>query len=217
MSPEKQFEKDLEVFRTETDQAAQFLYAFLAVHAVAAEHKTVHRLLNTAPLFWKTNLGALQTSTFIVLGRIFDRKSANNLSRLLRLAQDNHSIFSRESLRRRKQEQSKIALSAEYLRSAHEPSAVDFRRLQEHFDRYRNVYEQKYKVVRHRVFAHKGTSDATTVSGWFAQINIRELERVIRFLRALHEALWQLFINGRRPLISPSRYSVKTSVNARPK
>jgi len=74
-SLDKKFALELEVFRTEVEAVTQFLYAFLAVHAVAADDKSVHKLLNKAPLFWNTNLGALQTAAFITLGRIFDQKS----------------------------------------------------------------------------------------------------------------------------------------------
>jgi hypothetical protein len=35
--------------------------------------------LNTAPLFWNTILGGLQTAAFVVLGRIFDQDSAQGL------------------------------------------------------------------------------------------------------------------------------------------
>ena len=75
-SPEARFERELEVFRTEAEAAMQFFYAYLTVHAVAKDHKPVYRLLNTAPLFWNTNLGALQTSAFIALGRVFDQSSS---------------------------------------------------------------------------------------------------------------------------------------------
>jgi hypothetical protein len=51
---DQQFEHELEVFRTESETAAQFFYAFLAIHASAGPDKSVHRLLNTAPLFWNT-------------------------------------------------------------------------------------------------------------------------------------------------------------------
>ena len=38
------FERELEIFRTEAEQCAQFLYAFLAVHDLAYRKKTVHQL-----------------------------------------------------------------------------------------------------------------------------------------------------------------------------
>ena len=61
------------------------------------------RLLNTAALFWNTNLAALQLSAFIVLGRIFDQSSKHNVDRVLKIAQDNLNIFSKAELGRRKQ------------------------------------------------------------------------------------------------------------------
>ena len=72
MTPAETFERELEIFRTEAESATQFLYAYLAIHATAADNRAVFDLLNTAALFWNTNLGALQTATFIVLGRMFD-------------------------------------------------------------------------------------------------------------------------------------------------
>jgi hypothetical protein len=100
---DQQFEHELEVFRTESETAAQFFYAFLAIHASAGPDKSVHRLLNTAPLFWNTVLGGLQAAAFVAMGRVFDQKSTHNVDRLLKLAQDNPQIFSKAALARRKQ------------------------------------------------------------------------------------------------------------------
>jgi hypothetical protein len=97
------FEQELEIFRTEAESAAQFLYSYLSIHETAGKHRAVFRLLNTAPLFWNTNLAALQLSTFIVLGRIFDQSSKHNVDRVLKLAQDNPTIFSKAALGQRKQ------------------------------------------------------------------------------------------------------------------
>ena len=37
LTVEEQFERELEIFRTEAETAAQFFYAFLAIHAAAGE------------------------------------------------------------------------------------------------------------------------------------------------------------------------------------
>jgi hypothetical protein len=73
-SAESRFERELEVFGNQVEEATQFFFAYLAVHAAAYEKEEVHALLNTAPLFWNTCMGALQTATFIALGRVFERK-----------------------------------------------------------------------------------------------------------------------------------------------
>src|SRR5450755_832398 len=109
MSVVADFERELEIFRTEAEAATQFLYAYLAIHQVAGRHRQVRDALNSAALFWNTNLGALQTSTFIALGRVFDQqaKSKHNIDRLLRIAQDNLDIFTKAALGIRKQGQKK--------------------------------------------------------------------------------------------------------------
>jgi pimeloyl-ACP methyl ester carboxylesterase len=72
MTPEQEFERELEIFRTEVESASQFFYAYLSIRAVAGDRRRVFRLLNETPLFWNTALGGLQTASFVVLARAFD-------------------------------------------------------------------------------------------------------------------------------------------------
>lgn len=212
IQPEDDFANELEVFRTEADSGIQFFYSFLAVHAVAGEHEEVHRLLNKAPLFWNTTLGALQTSTFIALGRVFDqKKTKHNIDRLLKIAQSNMGIFSKEALAGRKRRGSTNADEwlDEYLRDVYVPSADDFRRLRRYVAKRRKAYEDNYRALRHQVFAHKEISAKEDVQALFGKTNIRELQQLLIFLRRLHEALWQLYHNGRKPTLQSARYSVK--------
>lgn len=205
------FERELEIFRGEAEAAAQFFYAYLTVHAVAGERQPVYQLLNRHALLWNTTLGALQTATFITLGRIFDQQSPHNVDRVLGLAQKNRVIFSKAALGRRKQGNTTTppAWLADYLRDAYEPKAADFRRLRGYVRKRRHIYETKYRDLRRKVFAHKEVTDPEAVAALFGKTNIRELQRLLAFLGSLHEALWQLFFNGRRPVLSPRRYSVR--------
>jgi hypothetical protein len=209
-TPAERFERELEIFRTEAEAGTQFFYADLAVHAVAADRKAVYELLNQTPLFWNTCLGALQTATFIALGRIFDQGSDHNIDKLLRIAQDNPEIFSKAALGRRRQgkEAEKPEWLDEFLRNAFEPTPKDFRRIRAYIRKRRKIYENNYRELRHKVYAHKAASDAESAA-LFAKTNVRELQRVFAFLCSLHEALWQLFFNGRRPVLRPRRYSIK--------
>jgi hypothetical protein len=206
-----QFEHELEVFRTEAESGIQFFYAYLAVHAVAEHHQSVYQLLNKAPLFWNTSLGALQTAAFIALGRVFDQKSTHNLDRLLRVAQDNPQIFSKAALGRRKQGTNPAPPEwlEDYLSDAYEPTPQDFRRLRSHVQKWRKIYVSNYRDLRHKLFAHKEVSDRAETDALLAKTDIRELQRMFAFLGALHEALWELFFNGRRPVLRPQRYSVQ--------
>jgi hypothetical protein len=211
MTPDTQFERELEVFRTEAEAATQFFYAFLTVHAVAADHEPVYKLLNQAPLFWNKCLGALQTAAHITLGRVFDQGSAHNLGKVLRIAQDNLQIFSKEALGRRKQGNNPEPPEwlEESLRDVYVPTPMDFRRIRAQIKKRRTIYDRSYEQLRHKLFAHKEVSDQSGVSELFGKTNIRELQLLLGFLRSLHEALWQLFFNGRKPVLRPVRYSVR--------
>src|SRR5947209_5308569 len=210
MTADEIFLHELEVFRTEEESATQFFYAYLAVHAVAYEKEDIRDLLNTAPLFWNTCLAALQTSTFIALGRIFDQKSPHNLDRVLRIAQDNPQIFSKAALARRKQggNTKRPHWLDEYLRNVYEPTPKDFRRLRTYVNRRRRIYVANYRDVRHKYFAHKEVSDPTEIALLFSKGNNKELQQLFAFLGSLYDALWELFFNGRKPVLRPKRYSV---------
>jgi hypothetical protein len=210
VAPELQFERELEVFRTEAQTATQFFYAHLAIHATAGAEKAVFRLLNTAPLFWNTVLGGLQTASFVALGRVFDQNSAHNVDRLLKIAQDHPQIFSMAALAARKQGTgaSPPPWLNDYMNNVYVPKPADFRRLRGYVSKQRKIYVDKYRPLRHQVFAHKGLSDPADVSALFARTNIREVQRILVFLMSLNNALWGLFMNGHRPVLRPHRYSV---------
>ena len=211
MDPAAEFEAELENFRREVEGGAQFLYAFLAIHAVAADRSGVYALLNRAPLFWNTCLAALQSGFFITLGRIFDQRSPHNVDTVLRLAERNPDIFSKAALGRRKQgaAREKPSWLDQYLVDAYEPRRDDFRRLRSHVKKRRLLYEANYRDLRHKVFAHRELAKPAEVATLFSKTNVRELERLFAFLGSLHEALWQLLFNGRKPVLRPLRYSVK--------
>ena len=212
LSPSADFEIQLELFRTEAQSALQFFYAWDATHAVAAKDKAVFRLLNEAPLFWNTALGALQASALVALGRVFDPDPGNHsVTRLLALAHANLDIFSKDALATRKRKLSPNADEwlPEYLKTAYVPTREDFRKLKRHVAIRRNTYEEKYRPLRHKVFAHRGVTTPTQVGELFAKTNLRELRQLLVFLGRLYEALWQLYFNGNKPTLRPARYSVQ--------
>ena len=100
--PEKELNRELDIFRGEIDAATQHLYAYLAIHSIARRRKRVLEAINQFPLFWRTTTGALQTAALITLRRIFDPNSKHNISTTFGLVQNNQSLFSKEALARRK-------------------------------------------------------------------------------------------------------------------
>lgn len=212
MSPEAEFTRELEVFYAEVASAIQFFYSWLTVLTVAGDDRSVYQFLNQRRLFWNTVLGALQTASFIALGRIFDQDpSTHNIDRLLRIARTNSTIFSKDALAERKRKTSPDADKwlTEYLRRVYVPTADDFRKLRRHVAARRKVYENNYRPLRHKLFAHKQLLDPADIKALFAKTKIRELQQLLIFLSRLYEALWELLYNGWKPNLRAARYSVK--------
>lgn len=207
---EREFERELELFRKECEGAAQFFFGYLAINEMAKRREAVLRLLNRNAMFWNTAAGAMQTAAIIAIGRVFDQGSPHNIDRVLRLAQNSPSIFSKAALGRRKQGGAGEAPPwlASYLEGAHTPSAADFRRLRSHIKERRRIYEANYRDLRHKIYAHRVVGDEPEVEPLVAKTSIRELERILLFLLRFYESMWHLFMNGRKPTLRRFRYSV---------
>jgi hypothetical protein len=206
--PEARFEHELEVFRREADEAVQHLFAYLTMHAVAGDHKSVRQVFNSDPLFWMTTLRALQTSVFIVLGRIFSQDSEHNLDALLGIAEQDREIFSRESLARRKSEIQGLDVD-KYVSEAYVPTADDFRAFRRQVKEWRRIYEANYRAVRNQIFAHAEVSKPDDVGTLFAKTNIQELEVLVTDLVGLHSRLQNLLQNGIAPTLVRGNSSVQ--------
>lgn len=217
INPEQRFIRELEVFRTEAQSGAQFLYGYLAFNSIISANKKAFNAVNKTPFFWNTTMGALQTGFFIVLGRIFDQRSTHNIDRLLKLAQDNINIFSKEALANRKRQDSANADEwlDDYLKTSYEPASTDFRALRKKVREHRKIYEANYQDIRHKIYAHKEVTEAEEVQKLFSKTNIRELQKAFIFVNALYQALWELLYNGRKPVLRPMRYTVMKMIRDR--
>jgi hypothetical protein len=207
---EKEFDTELELFRTECEGAAQFFFGYMAIHEVAKRRRRVYELLSENAVFWNTAAGAMQTAAIIAIGRIFDQGSPHNIDRVLRLAQNNPGMFSLAALGRRKQDGAANPPTwlAGYLANAHVPGPADFRRLRSQVKTHRRIYEANYRELRHRIYAHRAVLDQSEIAPIVAKTSVREIERLLLFLLRFYESMRQLFDNGRKPILRRLRYSV---------
>lgn len=153
-----------------------------------------------------------------MLGRVFDSDSPHNVNQVLRIAQDNRALlFSKAALGRRKQasKPERPDWLDDFLQSAHEPTADDFRKIKKKVARWRRIYELNYRDVGHEFFAHKQAAEDAEVAALFSKGTNRELQQLIAFLGSLCHALWELFFNGRKLVLRPARYSL-TEIRKRP-
>jgi hypothetical protein len=208
-----EFETELEIFRKEEESAQQFFFSYLSVRTLAAGSPDVLRMMNTNPLFWVTVHYSMLVAAFVALGRIFDQDSKHNIDRVIGIAANDRSIFSLDALRARKEALDITAEeAAEYVVGKHALTSDDLKLLRKQIDVRRRIYEDRYRDIRHKVFAHKATADMTEINGMFAKANIEEMKALFGFLHALHEALWELFNNGRKPDLKPYEFVLSKAI-----
>lgn len=198
-------------FKSEVDIGLQTLFAYFAFHSVAYGKPAILSRLNVTPVFWNTTMYSLQCTYFITLGRVFDNKSPHNPHRLIRLCQESRDIFSKEALAARKRKGSENADEwlQEYLSHVYVPRTEDFRRLRKKITEYQKRYENVAKDIRNKVFAHKEVTDRMQVAGLFSKLSVGDLKRIYLFLTQLHQALFDLYHNGRKPVLKQQRYSIE--------
>jgi len=212
MSKHREFLTQLENFDKESRNAARYAYADFAIQHAASKSKRLLNRLNETPTFWLAVSAAIQTATYISLGRIFDNNSPYNINQLLCSAELNISKFQREAVAKRAREghKSDPPWLSEKLNGAYYPKQIDFLRLRKKVEKYRALYEHAFKPARNKYIAHREKQSRDEVSALFQRGTIKDLWRLTTFLQQLHDALWQLYHNGQKPKFRPMRYSVKT-------
>jgi hypothetical protein len=192
------FEDELEVYRREEEEAQQTFFAYIGVRDLIAQRPDVHALVNRNSMFWITTHHALLVSSFMAIGRIFDPASKHNVGRLIRAVENNRQLFTREALRQRKEPLLRPGQAEEYVDGKHELTVEETREIKARIDGWRKVYQDRYLEIRHH-FAHKKHSTLDEINALIAKTNIEEMKSMFGFLHALHEALAEMYLNGRVP------------------
>jgi hypothetical protein len=136
-------------------------------------------------------------------GRVFDiGRGRYSAHALLEYAETYPGIFSR------------AALQARRLRAGHDPQAVEavvsrafeprresFRTLREELDRHQQLFNDYVAPIRHKVFAHTEPLRANERDKLFADLRVWHLEELLVFPLRMHRAMWELYHNGREPVL----------------
>jgi hypothetical protein len=124
------------------------------------------------------------------------------VDRLIKIAQDNPLIFSRDALRkRRKKNYTGDYDLDEYTKNAYEPTSHDFRKIRKEISSRRKAYGDSYQHIRNKIFAHKELDFEIEKSQAFGKTSIGEFENLLLFIYSVHRALQMLYINGHKPVL----------------
>jgi hypothetical protein len=206
----KTFEIELEMFGAEETQAQQYFFGFLSLQLVPFRNPDVLAKMQETSMFWIATRYSLLMSAFVVLGRIFDQdqKSLHNIGKLLNAVSSEIDILNKVGL-----EQRKIAAglssadAATYVVGKYDLTSDDVRGMRKAVKKWRGIYEDRYRDVRHKVFAHKGLSRSDAYD-LMAKTDINEMKMMLGFLHSLYTSLNQLYINGIAPDLAPASFSL---------
>jgi hypothetical protein len=199
---EAEFEKNCSDLWGDIEEAIAVFYTSEEINDHALNDEAILDAIQADALFWKVQVYALQTTLFIVLGRIFDMSSdAYSIHKLLRdTGQHFDLLFSHEALRVRK-EKEKLNLHPKDLEDYFVGLWVPDRKvvgiLNKALARHKDRFTADYLPLRSRYFAHNLLNDGTTIQNLFAKTNRKELEETLLFAKEVVALIQELYSNGR--------------------
>jgi hypothetical protein len=218
---ETDFERELKIFAAEEETAQQYFFSYLLMRDLPAQDTNVLRAMNSKALFWITNRDAMLLSAIVALGRIFDQNSKHNIDRLMTVAGESISEFSMKALAARLMAGGLPKEDADaYVADRHELTYDDLRALRTKIAYWRRVYEDRYRDIRDKFYAHRELSTVEEANDLMATTNIKEMKHLFSFLSGLEGALAAAFNNGNQPLLNEREFILwpedTTNVTPRP-
>jgi hypothetical protein len=196
------FEEYHEIFSNEVYQATACYVFWNRLQNEPAEDKELLKAFNASPLSWITIRHSMMHSLIMTLGRIFDIDSESvSVDNLISSCISEVEIFSKESLKERKLKQAGFDNDwiDDYIEKAYEPTRKDFHMLKPEITKYKKIYQEYYRPLRNKVFAHidkEYTGDTSEL--WEATKNANMVD-MLNFLEDLKVTLQMAYDNGRKP------------------
>lgn len=198
---EVEYRKHFNIVANDITAATSAFYAYIEINKFASEDRENHDKINSDAYFWMGQLYALQTTWFIVLGRLFDR-GGYSIRKFLALTVANKGLFSKNMLAKRKSEaarQDNPEWLGEYLSTVWEPTIQDLQDIAGSIGVAEAKWKQSYKPIRDKVFAHHDLG--VSVNELFGNTLIGDIEDILHDLNRARIAIFQLLENGRKQFI----------------
>lgn len=205
MTPDEvEFEKRLDSVGADASSCVTHTYHELAFHHIAGSNPDVYTAVNTKPGFFMAMLSGHQTAAFIAMHRLYETEPDHEtLASLLHFAQLNLPIFSKERLALRKRRQGMaVEDAAAYVADVFVPDQAGFAEVREACARARDLYDEKARPIRHKVFAHSGTLRRADRLRFFDDLMVRDFEYLAVLPYVVVGALRNLYDNGYKPDIT---------------
>lgn len=196
---ETEYKRDFKLIADQITGATSAYYTYREIHKFASERNDNYQKINRDGHFWEGQLYALQTTWFIILGRIFDpTRGAYAIHDFLKATVAYKGLFSKDALAERKRKaagQAEPEWLADYLRSAWEPGTVDLEKIRSTITESDAKWKKVYQPIRNKFFAH--TDPNAVVEDLFRDTLIGDIEDILHDLNKIRTAVFQLLENGR--------------------
>ena len=190
-------------FANEVYQATACYVIWKSLQNEPAKDESLLRALNENPTSWVFIRHSMMVCLIMALGRIFDTDGdAVSIDDLIKSCISELELFSKESLRKRKmQSHNASEWIDEYMQEVYEPSEQDFQRLKPEIKKYREIYEQYYKPLRHKIFAHSDKEYHLQSDVLWQATKGANIEDILNFLEDFKMTIRETYLNGRKPVL----------------
>lgn len=206
------FEEYHEIFSNEVYQATACYVFWNRLQNEPAKDKELLKAFNISPLSWITIRHSMMHSLMMTLGRIFDIDGDSvSVDDLINSCINEVDKFSKESLKERKLKTAGLKNDwvEEYIHNAYQPTAKDFQMLKPEITKFKRIYQEYYRPIRNKVFAHIDKEYAGNTSElWEATKNANMVE-MLNFLEDLKITLQMAYDNGRKPELGGHEFDEK--------
>lgn len=190
-----------EHFSNEVYQASACYTIWKYLQNEPANDEKLNEALNETPLAWIVFRHSAMVTLIMTLGRIFDTDGeAVSIDDLIKSRINDIHLFSKQNLRVRKMQSSGAEEWIEdYIKNAYEPNAEDFLRFKPDIKKFRKIYQEYYRPLRHKLFAHRAKEyHSKTEELWSATKNAN-MEDMLNFFEDLNVSIREAYDNGRKP------------------
>lgn len=187
-------------FSNEYKIVAQSFFTWKLINNIASLDEKMFSLIRENSSTWNIILYSLQVTYFIALRRIFDNdNNALSADSLLKSCIDNISEFGKDKIAERKigNSSSEPEWLAKYLEGVYQIEQKDIQMLRGELSRQKKKYEEKFRSIVNKVFAHSEIKYLEDTKTLFVGATIGDIEEIINFLFQIDRILFDLLHNGR--------------------
>jgi hypothetical protein len=195
---EADYKRHFDVISSEITEATRAFYTYIEIHKFGRKGNKYYNILNRDSGFWSGQLYALQTTWFIILGRIFDRtKGSFSIHGFLDSTAAYPGLFSKWALADRKCRDAQEDASKwvdDYVKSAWEPTREDLEKIRSIIADSDEKWKKIYKPIRDKVFAHNDPK--VSAESLFQGTLISDIKDILHNLNRVRMHIFAMMENG---------------------